>query len=281
MTRISAVTGASRGIGRATAMKLAQGGDRVFALGRSEASLRELAAEAGRNGLDVIPLVMDVADEASRRNASSSIMEATAGHGLDLLVNNAGYGQMGPLEEVSTEQLRRQFEVHVVGVLAFTQPFLPGMRERRHGAIVNVSSVAGRVVSPFGGAYAASKFALEAISDALRLELSPFRVRVILIEPGPIRTGFRETARAATVQNSASPYADFVQRFEHGRKGWYRFEDSPESVARTIVRASRSKHPRVRYTITLPAKVTGIARRLVPDWVMDWVLHRAMGFGGR
>jgi NAD(P)-dependent dehydrogenase (short-subunit alcohol dehydrogenase family) len=262
-------------------MKLAQGGDRVFALGRSEASLRELAAEAERNGLDVIPLVMDVADEASRRNASASIMEATTGRGLDLLVNNAGYGQMGPLEEVSPEQLRRQFEVHVVGVLAFTQPFLPGMRERRHGAIVNVSSVAGRVVSPFGGAYAASKFALEAISDALRLELSPFRVRVILIEPGPIRTGFRDTVRAATARNPASPYADFVQRFEHGRKGWYRFEDSPESVARTIVRASASKHPRARYTITLPAKVTGIARRLVPDWVMDWVLHRAMGFGGR
>jgi NAD(P)-dependent dehydrogenase (short-subunit alcohol dehydrogenase family) len=281
MTRISAVTGASRGIGRATAIELARGGDRVFALGRSESPLRELTAEAKRNGLDVIPLIMDVADVASRWNASKSIMEATAGHGLDLLVNNAGYGQMGPLEEVSAEQLRRQFEVHVIGVLAFTQPFLPGMRERRHGTIVNLSSVAGRVVAPFGGAYAASKFALEALSDALRLELAPFGVHVILIEPGPIRTGFRDAARAATPLNPASPYADLVQRFEHGRKGWYRFEHSPESVARTIARAARSKHPRARYTLTLPAKVTGIARRLVPDWMTDWVLHRAMGFRGR
>jgi len=281
MTRISAVTGASRGIGRATALELARGGDRVFALGRTESDLRELTSEAEHNGLDVTPLVMDVADDASRQNASSSIMKATMGHSLDLLVNNAGYGQMGPLEEVSAEQLRRLFEVNVIGVLAFTQSFLPGMRERRRGTIVNVSSVAGLVVAPFGGGYAASKFALEAISDALRLELSPFGVHVILIEPGPIRTGFRDTARAATAQNPASPYADLLQRFEHGRKGWYRFEHSPESVARTICRAAGSKHPRARYSITLPAKVTAVARRLVPDWVMDWVLRRAMSSRGR
>ena len=277
MTRLSAVTGASRGIGRATALELARGGDRVFALGRSESDLRELTAEAGRSGLDVVPLVMDVADEASRRDACSSIMEATTGHGVDLLVNNAGYGQMGPLEEVSPEQLRRQFEVNVVGALAFTQPFLPGMRQRHRGAIVNVSSVAGRVAAPFGGAYAASKFALEAISDALRLELSPFGVHVILIEPGPIRTGFRDAARAVTPQDPASPYADLVRRFEQGRKGWYLFEHSPQSVARTICRAARSKHPRARYTVTLPAKVTAVARRLVPDRVTDWALGRAMG----
>lgn len=280
-TRISAVTGASRGIGRATAMELARGGDRVFALGRTESDLKELTAEAARSGLDIVPLVMDLADEASRRSASSSILTATTGHGLDLLVNNAGFGQMGPMEEVSPDQLRRQLEVNVVAVLAFTQPFLPGMRERRHGVIVNVSSIAGRVVAPFAGAYAASKFALEAISDALRLELSPFGVHVILIEPGPIRTGFRERAHAATARNPASPYADLVRRYERGRKSWYLFEQSPESVARIIFRAARSKHPRARYTITLPAKVTAVARRLVPDWVTDWVLRRAMNGGGR
>jgi NAD(P)-dependent dehydrogenase (short-subunit alcohol dehydrogenase family) len=276
MSRISAVTGASRGIGRATAMELARGGDRVFALGRSESDLRELAAEAQQSGLDVIPLVMDVTDEASRRSASSSIMQTTAGHGLDLLVNNAGYGQMGPLEEVTAEQLRRQLEVNVIGVLAFTQPFLPGMRARRQGAIVNVSSVAGRVVAPFGGAYSASKFALEAISDALRLELSAFGVHVILIEPGPIRTAFRDVALATAIHDPASPYADLLRRFEHGRKGWYLFEHSPESVARTIARAARSRHPRARYTVTIPAKVTAVARRLVPDWVTDAVLLRTM-----
>ena len=239
---MSAVTGASRGIGRATALELARGGDRVFALGRTESDLRDLTAEATRSGLNLTPLVMDVADDGARRSAAASILEATGGHGLDLLVNNAGFGQLGPMEEVTAEQLRRQLEVNVVGVLAFTQPFLPGMRQRRRGAIVNVSSVAGRVVAPFGGAYAASKFALEAISDALRLELSSFGVHVILIEPGPIRTGFGEAARAAEVRDPASPYADLVRRFEHGRKGWYRFGHAPESVARTICRAARALH---------------------------------------
>jgi short-subunit dehydrogenase len=224
---------------------------------------------------------MDVADEVSRRNASSSILKATTDHGLDLLVNNAGYGQMGPLEEVSPEQLRRQLEVNVVGVLAFTQPFLPGMRERRHGAIVNVSSVAGRVAAPFGGAYAASKFALEAISDALRLELWPFGVHVILIEPGPIRTNFRDVARTTTTPDPASPYAELLRRFERGRQGWYLFEESAETFARTISRAARSKHPRARYTITLPAKLTAVTRRLVPDRVTDWALRRAMASRGR
>ncbi len=281
MTRISAVTGASRGIGRATALELGRSGDRVFALARSESDLRELSVEAGRLGVDVPPLVMDLADEVSRRDAVSSIMEATKGYGLDLLVNNAGYGQMGPMEEVSPARLRRQLEVNVVGLLAFTQPFLPGMRERRGGTVVNVSSVAGRVVAPFGGAYAASKFALEAISDALRLELWPFGVRVILIEPGPIRTNFREAASAAESRDPASPYAEIVRRFEQGRKGWYRFEHPPESVARTIARATRSAHPRARYPVTLPAKVIAFARRWVPDGVTDWVLRRTMRARGR
>ncbi len=276
MTRISAVTGASRGIGRATALELGRNGDRVFVLARSESDLQELSAEAGPLGVEVLPLVMDIADEVSRRNAVSSIMEATKGYGLDLLVNNAGYGQMGPMEEVSPARLRRQLEVNVVGLLAFTQPFLPGMRERRGGTVVNVSSVAGRVVAPFGGAYAASKFALEAISDALRLELWPFGVRVILIEPGPIRTNFREAANATESRDPASPYAEIVRRFEQGRRGWYRFEHPPESVARTIARAARSAHPRARYPVTLPAEVTAFARRWVPDGVTDWVLRRTM-----
>ena len=270
------MTGASRGIGRATALDLARGGDRVFALARSEPELQELSAEASASGLHVTPQRLDVADEASRRGAAAAILEATNGYGLDVLVNNAGHGQMGPMEEVSPEQLRLQLEVNVIGPLAFTQPFLPGMRERHRGVIVNVSSVAGRVVAPFGGAYAASKFALEAMSDALRLELAWFGVHVVLIEPGPIRTGFRDAARATMAESPTSAYAPLVRCFEQGRKGWYRFERSPEDVATIISRASRSKRPRPRYTITAPAKATAIARRLLPDGVMDWVLRRAM-----
>jgi NAD(P)-dependent dehydrogenase (short-subunit alcohol dehydrogenase family) len=115
------------------------------------------------------------------------------------------------------------------------------------------------------------------MSDALRLELAPFGVHVILVEPGPIRTGFSETARATTLDSSTSPYARLVHHFEDGRKGWYIFEQPPERVARTIARALRSDRPRARYTVTLPARMTNVARRLVPDAVSDWALQRAMG----
>lgn len=276
VSKIAAVTGASRGIGRATALELARRGYRVYALARSESELQTLSGEARGTAADIVPLTIDMADAASRRDAVVAVMDATEGYGLDVLINNAGYGQMGPMEEVSADQLRRQLEVNVVGLLDFTQPFIPPMRERRSGTIVNVSSVAGRLVAPFSGAYAASKSALEAISDALRLELTPFGVRVILVEPGPIRTSFSETARAMTPAGSDSPYADLVQRFEQGRKGWYIFEEGPESVARTIAKAVEKEHPRARYTVTIPARLTNLARRLAPDFVSDWALSRVM-----
>src|SRR5947209_16817601 len=128
-TAIAAVTGASRGIGRATAWELGRRGYRVIALARSEADLRALAGEMEAAGFPVVPVVMDVADDASRSGAVDTIMRATDGYGVDVLVNNAGYGQYGPLEEIPVEKLRRQFEINVIGLMAFTQPFLPGMRQ--------------------------------------------------------------------------------------------------------------------------------------------------------
>jgi NAD(P)-dependent dehydrogenase (short-subunit alcohol dehydrogenase family) len=276
-SQLAAVTGASRGIGRATALQLARRGYRVFGLARSEPQLLQLAADASARGLDVVPIVMDIADEESRRQAVEEIMDASAGHGLDALVNNAGYGQMGPMEEVPLEKLRQQLEVNVVGLLAFTQPFLPMMRDRRCGVIVNVSSLSGRAATPFSGAYAASKHAVEAMSDALRVELSPFGVHVVLIEPGPISTDFRDVAQNSMAADPASPYSRFIRQFEEKRKGWYLFERSPETVARVIDRAVTADHPRARYTVTIPGKVTTLTRRLVPDAVMDWALRRSLG----
>jgi short-subunit dehydrogenase len=150
------------------------------------------------------------------------------------------------------------------------------MRERRRGWIVNVSSVAGRIVTPFMGPYAASKFALEALSDALRLELSPYGVHVILIEPGPIRTGFGEASRSASDEPS-SAYAQYTRRYRRARRGTDLFERSPEAVARVIGRALDARHPRPRYTITVPAKLGTIARRLVPDVVVDWAYRVVIG----
>ncbi|MDQ2745193.1 MAG: SDR family oxidoreductase [Chloroflexota bacterium] len=277
--RVVAVTGASRGIGRASAGYLAQAGYRVFALARSEEDLRVLSAEAARRGQRIEPIRLDIADDESRQSAVAAIMQATDGYGVDALVNNAGFGQFGPLEEIPTEKFRQQLEVNVVGLLAMTQPFLPAMRARRCGTVVNISSAAGRVATPFMGAYNASKFAVEGLSDALRLELSPFGVRVVLIAPGPIRSSFGEAADALSQEDPMSPYAPFIERWRQMRRTTDRFERSAETVGRVVVRAISAERPRPRYTITLPARMGAVTRRLVPDVVSDWILRQALGLG--
>lgn len=274
--RVAAVTGASRGIGRATALALAGAGYRVIALARSESELHTLAEKAPVDGPGIVPVVLNIADESSRLAAISAVMDATDGYGIDVMVNNAGYGQIGPMEEMPLEKLRAQFEVNLFGLLAFTQPFLPGMRERRRGWIVNISSAAGRIATPFMGAYNASKFALEGMSDAMRNELAPFGVHVVLIEPGPIRANFGNVARDLAVGDHTSPYARYMRGWTGARRGANFFEGSPEDVANVIVRAVRSGRPHPRYTVTLPARLGTVARRLVPDIVIDWFLRRAM-----
>jgi NAD(P)-dependent dehydrogenase (short-subunit alcohol dehydrogenase family) len=275
--RIVAVTGGSRGIGRAVVWDLARHGFRVIALARAQDELRQLEEAARVEGLAVQGVPLDIADHVSRQDAAAAIFEATDGYGLDVLVNNAGYGQFGPLEDIPIEKFRRQMEVNLIGLLAFTQPFLPGMRARRRGWIVNVSSAAGRTATPFMGPYNASKFGLEGMSDALRLELHPFRIHVVLVAPGPIRTQFGHAAEQVAEQQSGSPYAPYMQRWQHTRRKSDLVSRSPEAVARAVRRAVQSDHPRPRYTITASAKLGAVARRLVPDTIVDWVLRRAMG----
>jgi short-subunit dehydrogenase len=275
--RVAAVTGGSRGIGRAIVWDLAQHGFRVFALARAHDELRELEDEARAAGLEVRAIRLDIADHASRKDATAEIFEATDGYGLDVLVNNAGYGQFGPLEDIPIEKFRQQLEVNLISVLSFTQPFLPTMRARRRGWIINISSAAGRTATPFMGAYNASKFGLEGMSDALRLELHPFRIHVVLVAPGPIRTEFGRVAAQVAEQQPDSAYAAYVQRWQRTRRKSDLVSRSPEAVARAVRRAVQSDHPRPRYTITASAKLGAVARRLVPDTITDWVLRRAMG----
>jgi NAD(P)-dependent dehydrogenase (short-subunit alcohol dehydrogenase family) len=274
--RIAAVTGASRGIGRATALELARRGYRVFALARSLPDLEALARVAEADGRQILPVVMDIADAEQRAAAVESVMTQTDGYGLDVLVNNAGYGQIGPLEEVPPERLRRQLDVNVVAPLAFTQPFLPGMRARRRGYVVNISSASGRVATPFMGAYNASKFALEGMSDALRLELSPFGVRVILIEPGPVPTDFGRVAETEAVVDAASPYERYYRRFRSTYDVGRAFARTPQTVARVIADAIEAERPRARFTITPPAKLALLAR-FVPGRLLDWGYRLVMG----
>lgn len=236
------ITGASSGIGYDTALKLATQGHIVYGAARRVERMEPLREKG------VIPLRMDVTDEASMAEAVQGILDAQ-GH-IDVLVNNAGYGYLGAIENVSLEEARRQLEVNLFGLARLTQLVLPHMRERRSGRIVNVSSIAGKAVILFGGWYNVSKFAVEAFSDALRMETKPFGIRVSIIEPSGIRTPWG-TIAADNLENSSTgtayeePALHMASNFRwaYGSKLL-----SPASrVTRSIVRAVNARRPRVRY----------------------------------
>ena len=188
---VAIVTGCSSGIGRAVALQLAASGVTTVATARRVDALADLAAA----GCTVLRL--DVTDDASRR---ACVRDALAAHGqVDVLVNNAGYAEMGPVEQVPLDAVRRQLETNVVGPVALAQLLLPGMRERGSGRIVNVSSMGGEVTFPGGGVYHASKYALEALSDALRMEAGPFGIQVVVVQPGPVATSFDVNSADLTV----------------------------------------------------------------------------------
>jgi NAD(P)-dependent dehydrogenase (short-subunit alcohol dehydrogenase family) len=258
------VTGASSGIGRAIAVEAAAAGHRVFASARRPDSISDLEPA-------IRTLALDVTNPASVAQAVSRV-DAESG-GIDVLVNNAGYGQMGTVEDISMAQWRAEFDVNVFGLLETTRAALPAMRARRSGYIVNIGSIAGRIAYPFGGAYCASKFAVEAISDALRLEVEPFGIRVVLIEPGPIRTRFNARVEREVdplVRDRGSAYHErYESAFVRFRKESSLGALPPEAVARVVLKAIRRRKPRARYLVTLPAKVFAFARRFVPDALMD------------
>jgi NAD(P)-dependent dehydrogenase (short-subunit alcohol dehydrogenase family) len=269
------VTGCSSGIGWATAHHLRQHGWTVIPTARKPADLDKLRA-AG-----FAPVALDLADGAAVRAAAAAVLQQTGG-GLGALVNNAGYGQPGALEDLSRVALREQFETNVVGLQDLTNQFIPLFRRQGWGRIVNVSSVVGRLPLPLMGAYSASKFALEALSDCLRLELRGSGVAVSIIEPGPIQTEFRANAAAAGWKHLAelksSHFAEYYRRNAEQPdrpKARDRYALPPEAVAKKILHALASDHPRIRYPVTLVAWGGGFLRRVAPDALVDRLLvHR-------
>jgi NADP-dependent 3-hydroxy acid dehydrogenase YdfG len=273
MTRVALVTGCTSGIGAATAGRLADRGWTVAATGRRPEALDELAA---RPGVHTYPL--DVADHESIATAHKQVVDDLGP--VDALVNNAGYGLLGAVEEVDLDAVRRQFETNVFGLLDLTQLVLPSMRARRTGVVVNVSSVAGFYADPFGGVYAATKHAVEALSDALRLEVAPWGVKVVLIEPGPVDTAFGERAKAesASPARAASPYAPWLDALEAQAEGIVaRVQKSAEHCAAVIVKAIESRHPKARYRVTMPAHVMPAALRVLPTRAVDGLTKRMFG----
>ncbi len=259
------ITGCSSGIGRATAIEAAARGHRVFATARNPETLRDLESRG-----QIRTLALDVTDAASIRDAVAAVL-AEAGH-LDALVNNAGYGQYGAAEDVTAEEWRRQFDVNLFGAIEVARAVLPAMREKRRGTIVNVSSVAGKIAIPFAAPYCASKHALEAFSDALRVEVAPFRVRVAVIEAGPIETRFGDRARAGVARLLASPgpYSPFYRNAERAMDTDFQAGKlPPEAVARVILKAIESENPKTRYRITRLARALILLRRFLPDRFFD------------
>jgi NAD(P)-dependent dehydrogenase (short-subunit alcohol dehydrogenase family) len=266
------VTGCSSGIGRATAVEAAARGHRVFASARNPNDLADLE-RAGR----LETLRLDVTDSGSTRAAVEAV-ETRAGR-LDALVNNAGYAQYGAVEEITPEEWRAQFDVNLFGAIETTRAALPLIRRTGGGTIVMVSSVGGRLSIPFAAPYCASKHALEAVADALRVEVSPFKIRVVLVEPGPIETRFAERARSivAPLLARPGPYREYYALAERAMDGdFQRGKRAAPVVARVIVDAIESRRPRARYRITPMARTLIPLSRLMPDRWVDGLMRRSL-----
>jgi short-subunit dehydrogenase len=271
MTTAVLITGTSSGIGHATAQRLSHHPDlTVYATARRPEAITDLA----KTGACI--LALDVTDEKSMRAAVDAV---EAKHGtVGALVNNAGYGEYGTIEETHLDAVRHQFETNVFGLARMTQLVLPGMRAAGRGRIVNIGSMGGRLVFPASGYYHASKYAVEALTDALRFETAPFGIKVSLIEPGLIRTGFSDTA-AHTLAGSAIPTGPYAalnaaidQQMVHSYKSTL-LSAPPEAVAKVIEHAITTTKPRTRYVITPAAKVLVHTRRLLGARVFDAYLR--------
>jgi NAD(P)-dependent dehydrogenase (short-subunit alcohol dehydrogenase family) len=267
------ITGCSSGIGYCAANGMRQRGWRVIAAARKEDDVARLKGE----GFETVHL--DYAEPASIAASADKVLELTGGT-LFALFNNGGYGQPGAVEDLTTDVLRAQFEANFFGWHDLTRRLLPAMRGRRDGRIVQCSSVLGLISPPYRGAYNASKYALEALSDALRYELHGTGIRVSLIEPGPIESRFTENAAAALQQNidlanslHSAKYKKALKRLQGG--GVKRFKLGPEAVLKKLIHAVESRSPKARYYVTLPTYMAAIGKRILPQSLNDAIVrHR-------
>jgi len=272
------ITGCSSGIGRAAALSLHQAGFTVYATARRTEALTELSDRGLRT------LALDVTDEQSMTTAVAAV-EADAG-AVAVLINNAGYGLYGPVEQLPMAEIRRQFETNFFGLVRLTQLMLPGMRRRGRGRILNVSSMGGRITLPGGAFYHASKYAVEALSDALRMEVAQFGIDVVLIEPGPVKTPWNDVAAGSLSTAGAAANGDAYREYKaavgasFGRVqgGLFgRLGSTPEDIAKVITQAVTARRPRARYLINPVAKSLVAMNRVLPARAYDSMLRRQYG----
>ena len=268
--RVVLITGASSGIGFQAARDLARAGHTVYAGARRVERMRPLRA------LGVTPVALDVTDQEACTGVVETIMSREGR--IDVLVNNAGYGSFGPVEDVDLTEARRQIEVNVLGLAALTRAVLPHMRARRSGTIINMSSMGGRLVTFMGGWYHATKYAVEALSDALRMEVADFGIDVVLIEPGGIRTDWgtiaadhlESSARGGAYEKAAGRVAANMRRLYASRR-----MSEPQVVVRAIRGAVEARRPRSRYLVGLGAKPLVAAHALLPARLFDRIMRGA------
>ncbi|TXC85225.1 oxidoreductase [Luteibaculum oceani] len=264
--KIVLITGASSGIGKATAFKLIEDGHIVYTAARRLNKMDDLKAKGAR------PYTLDITKEGDIQNVVGHIL---AKHeAIDVLINNAGYAIYGAMEDTRIEDARRQFEVNLFGLARLTQLVLPKMREKGEGTIINLSSMAGKIYTPLGSWYHATKHALEGWSDSLRLELKPFGINVVIIEPGAIKTEFDEVMKNPLLERSGDgPYGVLAHRIANATEKIYtRKASDPELIADLISKAIKSNNPKTRYVAGYMAKPAIFFRKWIPDSWMDKII---------
>ena len=273
-TKVALVTGGSSGIGESAVRELLKAGFTVYAVARRVERMTDLVA-AGAHAF-----AMDVTDDASMVAGVERIL--TEQGRIDVLVNNAGYGSYGAVEDVPIEEAKRQFEVNVFGLARLTQLVLPTMRAQHSGRIINISSIGGRIYEPFGGWYHATKFAVEGLSDSLRMELRPFGIDVVLVQPAAIVTEWNTIARESLLETSGgTAYGRYAKR---AHKVLTSFDDPsgpganrPDVVGRKIAKAATAKRPAARYPVGKGARIATKGRDYLPDAAFDQIISRTFG----
>ncbi|MCE5269450.1 MAG: SDR family oxidoreductase [Planctomycetaceae bacterium] len=274
------VTGASSGIGKACALELDRRGWHVYAGVRSEQAARQLSSEASDR---LTPLTIDVTDAGQIAAAAETVARGVGDAGLDALINNAGIALSGPVELVPIDAWRRQFEVNVIGHVAVTQAFLPLLR-KAPGRVVNISSVNGGLAAPYMAPYSASKFAIEAITDALRIELRGFGIRVAAVEPGPIDTPIwdKSVGVADQMSEDVDPaalalYGDDLNAMRAVVAKSARTASPVQRVVRAVVHALTAERPKTRYFIGMQARMPFKILKMIPDRLRDWLIRKVVG----
>jgi NAD(P)-dependent dehydrogenase (short-subunit alcohol dehydrogenase family) len=275
--KVALVTGSSSGIGFETALLLSKSGFHTYASMRNLEKSKNITEIVNTENLPLRVIQLDVNDDISVKNAINKII-AENGR-IDVLINNAGYGLFSPIEDITLDQVKEQFETNFFGIVRLVKEVLPVMRKQRNGIIVNVSSGAGRVAIPVSSAYVATKFALEGLSESMRYELKEFGINIIIIEPGVIRTNFVENMKTAgTRSRSESPYADLIGRTLKGFGGLMDNSSPPKLVAEAILNAITSKEPEIRYVVGDDAKSIMKVRKSTSDkefenWMYESILQ--------